>query len=127
MKYATVDCLFIATPSRRSYDDEHHDINRAQAETNFSEGYGYISGVMFHESNPQAVRDAAKASIGEMPPGEVSQRAQTAMATLNDQGQTDIAKELGDLLKSAQDNPVALKNAVIAFIEHHPDALAAFA
>ncbi len=79
------------------------------------------------DSNPQAVSDAAKASIGEMPPGEVSQHAQTAMTNLNDQGQTDLAKELGDLLKSAQDNPVGLKNAVIAFIEHHPETLASFA
>ncbi len=78
-------------------------------------------------TDPQAVTEAAKASIGDMPPGEVSQHAQTAMTNLNDQGQTDLAKELGDLLKAAQDNPVALKNAVISFIEHHPDALAAFA
>ena len=81
---------------------------------------------MFNNINPQALSDAAKASIGEMPPGEVSQHAQTAMTNLNDRGQTDLAKELGDLLKSAQDSPVALKNAVIAFIEHHPETLAAF-
>ncbi len=98
---------------------------------------GYISGVMFDDlkglveqklqgAEPQALTEAAKASIGEMPPGEVSQYAQTAMVNLNDQGQTDLAKELGDLLKGAQDNPVVVKNAVIAFIEHHTEALAAF-
>ncbi len=78
-------------------------------------------------TDSQAVTDAAKDSIGNMPPGEVSQHAQTAMTNLNEQGQTDLAKELGDLMKAAQDNPVALKNAVIAFIEHHPETLAAFA
>lgn len=100
--------------------------------------FGYISGVMFDEfkndveqkvqsTDPQALTEATKVSIGEKPPGEVSALAQTAMMTLNDQGQTDLAKELGDLLKTAQDNPVGLKNAVIAFIEHHPETLTAFA
>lgn len=79
------------------------------------------------DSNPEAVMDAARAAIGEMPPGEVSQHAQTAMMNLNDRGETDLAKELADLLKAAQDNPVSLKNAVIAFIEHHPETLASFA
>ena len=79
------------------------------------------------DSNSEAITEAARESIGDMPPGEVSQHAQTAMTNLNDQGQTDLAKELGDLLKAAQDNPVGLKNAVIAFIEHHPETLAAFA
>lgn len=70
--------------------------------------------------------DQLKGLIGEMPPGEVAQRAQAAMTTLNDQGQTEIAKELGDSLKATADNPVAVKNAVIAFIEHHPETAGSF-
>lgn len=75
------------------------------------------------KSNQQNLNQAAKASIGEMPPGEVSQYARTLMTNLNDRGLTDLAKELGDSLKAAQDNPVAVKNAVIAFVEHHPETL----
>lgn len=79
------------------------------------------------KNNQQDVTAAAKASIGEMPPGEASQHAQTLMRNLDDQGETDLAKELGDSLKAAQDNPIAVKNAVIAFVEHHPETLASFA
>jgi hypothetical protein len=79
------------------------------------------------QAGTQNVGDAAKDAIGNMPPGEVSQHAQTALTNLNDAGQADLAKELGDVVEAAQDNPVALKNAVIGFIEHHPQTLASFA
>ena len=79
------------------------------------------------QSGTQGVTQAAKDAIGNMPPGEVSQHAQTAMTNLNDAGQPDLAKELGDLVQAAQDNPVSLKNAVIGFVEHHPGTLANFA
>ena len=79
------------------------------------------------QSGTQNVANAAKDSIGDMPPGEVAQHATTAMTNLNDAGQTDLAKELQDVVQAAQDNPVGLKNAVIGFIEHHPETLAAFA
>ena len=73
------------------------------------------------------VGNAAKDTIGNMPPGEVSQHAQTAMANLNENGQPDLAKELQDVVQAAQDNPVGLKNAVIGFVERNPQSLAAFA
>ncbi|HET9031114.1 MAG TPA: hypothetical protein VFN49_13160 [Candidatus Aquilonibacter sp.] len=79
------------------------------------------------EAGTQNVTAAAKDSIGNMPPGEVTQHAQTAVTNLNDQGQGDLAKELQDVMQAAQDNPVGLKNAVIGFVEHHPETLAAFA
>lgn len=73
------------------------------------------------------VSSAAKDTIGNMPPGEVAQHAQTAMTNLNENGQPDLAKELSDVVQAAQDNPMGLKNAVIGFVEHHPQSLAAFA
>lgn len=79
------------------------------------------------QAGTQNVGTAARDTIGNMPPGEVAQHAQTAMTNLNAQGQPDLAKELSDVVQAAQDNPGALKNAVIGFVEHHPQAIAAFA
>lgn len=77
-------------------------------------------------ADPKAVAEAARAAIGELPPAAIAQHAQIAMTNLNDRGEIDLAKELADLLKVAGDNPVGLKNAVISFIEHHPETLDAF-
>jgi hypothetical protein len=86
-----------------------------------------LIGQKIEQAGTQNVGAAARDTIGNMPPGEVAQHAQTAMTNLNDQGQPDLAKELQDVVQAAQDNPVGLKNAVIGFVEHHPQAIAAFA
>jgi hypothetical protein len=92
----------------------------------FNELSGLVQGAL-QKSDPTAVSDAARQQVAEMPPAEVAQHAQTAVSNLQEQGQPDLAKELGDVIQSAQTDPNAVKNAVIAFIEHHPQALAAFA
>lgn len=79
------------------------------------------------DADPGAVSNAARAQVGDMPAAEVAQHAHQATTTLQQQGQPDLAKELADVVQAAQNDPGSLKNGVIGFIEHHPQALAAFA
>jgi hypothetical protein len=74
----------------------------------------------------KSVTDAVKDAVGNLPPGEVGAHAQSAVVKLHEQGQTDLAKELEDMLRGVAQNPVGIQNAVIGFIEHHPETLAAF-
>ena len=76
---------------------------------------------------PQAVSEAVRGEIGQMPPQEVAQHSQAAISNLQQNGNPDLAKELEDLVKAAQSDPDGLKHAVIGFVESHPETLTQFA
>ena len=72
------------------------------------------------------VSEAVKSEIGALPPAEVAQHSQVAIANLQ-QTNPNLSKELEDLVKTGQTNPDALKHAVIGFIEAHPETISQFA
>ncbi|HEV7179116.1 MAG TPA: hypothetical protein VGN11_04560 [Candidatus Baltobacteraceae bacterium] len=78
-------------------------------------------------SQPQALSDAVRQEIGSLPPGEVAQQSQTAINNLQQSGDENLANELADAVRTAQQNPDALKRAVIGFVEAHPQTVTQFA
>ena len=78
-------------------------------------------------AEPATVSEAVRQEIGAMPPAEVALHAQTVVTNLQQNGNTDLAKELSDLVLAAAQDPDALKRALIQFVEAHPDILKQFA
>ena len=76
---------------------------------------------------PADVSGAVREEIGSMPPAEVAQHSQTAINNLQQSGDEDLAHELEDVVRTAQQNPDALKRAVIGFVEAHPQTVTQFA
>jgi hypothetical protein len=78
------------------------------------------------QADPQSVARATSDSVAQMQPNDVSQHVQTAASNLSSQGKPDLANELNDVVSAAQNDPSALRSAVVGFVKAHPESVAAF-
>lgn len=93
----------------------------------FSEVEGFVRKVTTGEIDQQSVSQAASEQVNTMPHEEVAQHVQTAAQNAQQNGQSDIAQQLMQIVQQHGSDPQALKQDVVSLISSNPQIIGHFA
>lgn len=93
----------------------------------FGELESLVQKVTTGEIDQQSVSQAATEQVNSMPHEEVAQHVQTAAQNAEDNGHSDIAQQLMQMVAQHGSDPQALKQDVISLISSNPQIIGHFA
>ena len=93
----------------------------------FNEVEGLVQKVTTGEIDQQSVSVSTQQEVNTMPHEEVVQHVQTAADNAQQNGQSDLAKQLMQMLQQHGTDPQALKQDVVSLISSNPQIIQHFA